>query len=564
MSVNKKNSDGSYNQYASKPYVTKDNIGLSKVENKSSEDIRGEITSKNVTDALGYTPVNPNPQFIYDTDEKMTKIVPENVSKGIVKEISGKTQKMVQVVPESSEWVIGTCPSVTVTTTDNVVTVTRYDNNKQNIWSSVMDIMMNATHRWLGIVKFMGDGSKTIEAFIQFHGRYSYKAIKDNEYLVQAFTGTSVDANKLHVGVKFDDNYLTVKFDKRVQVFDLTAMFGAGNEPTEDEFIEMFGYGYIPYTAGSLWNTPVERVVLQSKNLITKWMPFGIGISSANGLETTQATSACTDFIPVIPSSTITASGMGTASFNFIAWYDENKKYIERTGGGAANVRTQVLPATARYVRLSWYGATTIDMYNNNKITIVYGDTALPYTPYNKTTHLLDKIVDKLPDYGASAGDVYNYVDFEEMIYHHKVKKIKFGDMGFAIHDASSVITTKYFRSSDIPYAKAGFANSISAKYEHGNTRTYLNSNDKSYSSYNDGTTYIVVRDDSYSSYATESEFNKANANTEFVYELAEEELIPLIDLLLPFKCEPGGTVTFENEHNLDVPNVIIYEKEMK
>lgn len=36
--------------------ITKENIGLPDVENKSSEMIRSEITSKNVTDALGYIP----------------------------------------------------------------------------------------------------------------------------------------------------------------------------------------------------------------------------------------------------------------------------------------------------------------------------------------------------------------------------------------------------------------------------------------------------------------------------------------------------------------------------
>lgn len=36
--------------------ITAANIGLGNVENKSSADIRGELTKKNVTDALGYTP----------------------------------------------------------------------------------------------------------------------------------------------------------------------------------------------------------------------------------------------------------------------------------------------------------------------------------------------------------------------------------------------------------------------------------------------------------------------------------------------------------------------------
>lgn len=38
--------------------VTKAEIGLGNVENKNSETIRGEITSENVTDALGFTPVD--------------------------------------------------------------------------------------------------------------------------------------------------------------------------------------------------------------------------------------------------------------------------------------------------------------------------------------------------------------------------------------------------------------------------------------------------------------------------------------------------------------------------
>lgn len=40
--------------------VTKLQVGLGNVEDKSSETIRGEITKTNVTDALGYTPYTPN------------------------------------------------------------------------------------------------------------------------------------------------------------------------------------------------------------------------------------------------------------------------------------------------------------------------------------------------------------------------------------------------------------------------------------------------------------------------------------------------------------------------
>lgn len=39
-----------------KTLITKEQIGLTNVEDKSSEDIRNELTYKNVVTALGYTP----------------------------------------------------------------------------------------------------------------------------------------------------------------------------------------------------------------------------------------------------------------------------------------------------------------------------------------------------------------------------------------------------------------------------------------------------------------------------------------------------------------------------
>lgn len=49
---------GTYDGSAAKTFnITKSNIGLGNVENKTSETIRSEITSENVTDALGYIPV---------------------------------------------------------------------------------------------------------------------------------------------------------------------------------------------------------------------------------------------------------------------------------------------------------------------------------------------------------------------------------------------------------------------------------------------------------------------------------------------------------------------------
>lgn len=61
--------------------ITKENIGLGNVENKSSETIRNEITSENITNALDYTPTNTkvkgNAESEYRTGE--VNLTPENI-----------------------------------------------------------------------------------------------------------------------------------------------------------------------------------------------------------------------------------------------------------------------------------------------------------------------------------------------------------------------------------------------------------------------------------------------------------------------------------------------------
>lgn len=47
-----------------------------------------------------------------------------------------------------------------------------------------------------------------------------------------------------------------------MNIFDITQMFGAGNEPsTPKEFEAMFPADYYPYNAGELMSAPVNEVV---------------------------------------------------------------------------------------------------------------------------------------------------------------------------------------------------------------------------------------------------------------------------------------------------------------
>lgn len=66
-----------HKQDSSNPHgVNKEQIGLGNVENKSSEDIRGELTFENITNALGFTPGHEESysQNIAYTDEKVAPL----------------------------------------------------------------------------------------------------------------------------------------------------------------------------------------------------------------------------------------------------------------------------------------------------------------------------------------------------------------------------------------------------------------------------------------------------------------------------------------------------------
>ena len=56
---------------------------------------------------------------------------------------------------------------------------------------------------------------------------------------------------------------ITVDFSITPQIYDLTAMFGAGNEPsTVEEFEKMFPADYYPYNAGEIVSAGVESVAV--------------------------------------------------------------------------------------------------------------------------------------------------------------------------------------------------------------------------------------------------------------------------------------------------------------
>lgn len=125
------------------------------------------------------------------------------------------------------------------------------------------------------------------------------------------------------------------------QIFDLTAMFGAGNEPsTVAEFEAMFPEDYYPYDAGSLLSVNVEGIESAG---VTREIPaatyFANGMNGITIDNDELSASKATQRIGTyeLKSSSISAGAMNNAGFFRIACYDVSPKAKETSAYALSN-----------------------------------------------------------------------------------------------------------------------------------------------------------------------------------------------------------------------------------
>lgn len=470
--------------------------------------------------------------FQEDNTVAMSKTVPTGMADyTAIKKIGGRTQKMVQLVSED-------LASVHNVTLD----------------SSSSKYSYAIAYR-KGHVYMMSAKSNTYPIRFQVDSKYGICKIEvdSNARYLTKFTCNYPDFSSGAFIYNTSSSSYTVTGN--FLIFDLTEM--GIPDITETEFRAMFPEDYYPYTEGELWNTPVESVVSVGKNLCSG-LKYGKGINTTNGTEYDLANAACTDFIPVKPSTTIYASGMGTVAANFIAWYDANKNYIDRSGGSSNNLRSQALPANARYVRLNWYGGVTLDMATNNTIMISYDKSA--FIPYNKTTLLIPDSDRNLPCFGYGINEtVQNIRDYENGAYTQMVAEVDLGDLSWVRNGDNG---NRFYCDISTMKASSSITNGICLLYNR-NPVDWKSLNDKDFclgQNINSKGANIAIRDDSYTDATT---FKTAMKGVKLVYELATPVVTDCSDILHPIRCESGGTITLQNEHNLDMPNSIMYKKEV-
>lgn len=202
-----------------------------------------DITTEEVKDVSGQ-----NLKTTKNSDTAYEKQIPDKTQSVSVNKIGGKTIVWNQLA--------GNIPNkyargITISMKKGYVTFKgTIDANGELVSSSVCKVQNNEKIAFITTNKRFG---------IQF---FEYNSTGNTTYYGNGiYTVTGSDKNAF-IQIKNTGIGENIDEDGYVNIFNLTQMFGAGNEPsTVEEFEAMFPNDYYPYNEGELMNMPVNEVV---------------------------------------------------------------------------------------------------------------------------------------------------------------------------------------------------------------------------------------------------------------------------------------------------------------
>ena len=237
------------------------------------------------------------------------------------------------------------------------------------------------------------------------------------------------------------------------EIFDLTQMFGIGNEPTSvEEFEAMFPNNYYQYNAGEIITADTESVVVQGKNLINAddyYAPY----KQSDGSYVNDSVGFANINIPIgnfigktlVATLKATVSAQPTSFFwaaringlKVESSYEKGERVLANTTGIA---RLTFTPKTQKDTLSMTYGQGTGDVIVRD-IQIELGDTPTTYAPFHRNVYQIPEVIKALPGYGWSAGTARNYVDYENKRYVQCVSSVDLGTLSWRVGDSVSFET---------------------------------------------------------------------------------------------------------------------------
>lgn len=523
--------------------VNKEDISILKEE--MSKNYLDDAKTKRSLDALWKLNQGISYQFETDAEKAYQKDIPSGAKLASVKKIGGRTIVWNQLF---NYQIIKTRTYLGVTYTNNDDGT--YTANGTSTGTSYIseDIKFIKGHKYYMRSLTTINSEKTYKAYIT--GNDVFRDMIDVGY---GSINTALNTAIGYFVTLYVPKGATVENLKIIpQIYDLTQMFGAGNEPsTPEEFEALFLEDYYPYNEGELMSMPVNEVVEQGKNLFDEKMELGLmnyDVNSENFGENIASKNQLrsSNYIPVEPNTQYFFN-----SYRAIAFiYDAKRKPIKIGSNGYLSMGSLfTTPSNARY--LKFYLTKEYGIIYNSDLMLTKGATTA-YSPYHKNTYPIPQAILNLDGYGDGVSDdVYNYVDWENKEYHKRVGRVDLGTLpwiNYRENDNLLFVTNKLNNS---------ISKSICSKYVK-KTNASIGKEDKFY--YFNPFNMVVVD----SSYSDANDFKVGIQGVMLYYNLAEEEIIDISDIIdstfqEPIEVEAGGTLTFQNSngdgYRLPIPN---------
>ena len=533
--------------------VNKEDISILKEE--MGKNYLDDAKTKRSLDALWKLNQGISYQFETDAEKAYQKDIPSGAKLVSVKKIGGRTivwNQMLKLL-DSSNWTArGTGGSIEIADGECIV------RDCASTWGGAViaeNLKILQTHKYYislyGRVLNNGD-SITIAVAETFpvteigviNSTTAYRVSKIVE------TSESLEAKFAFGNRKNTYDYAVSNF----MLIDLTKMFGEGNEPsTPEEFEALFSEDYYPYNEGELMSIPVNEV----RNR---------GYSNIDISEFVRAYPGKCNFSDGVLHILSADSNLFSRGIPVTAKTGD-KLTVDIKCGTATNVRLRARLKTG--VETDITNKVNDTEWNHRECVLSVDIVALMFNwsttgtfsirnlcvngkPYYCEEYPIPQAILNLDGYGDGVSDdVYNYVDWENKEYHKRVGKVDLGTLPWGNYqeNVNLLFTTNKLNNS--------ISKSICSKYVK-KTNASVGKEDKFY--YFNPSNMVVVD----SSYSDANDFKVGIQGVMLYYNLAEEEIIDISDIIdntfqEPIEVEAGGTLTFHNSngdgYRLPVPN---------
>lgn len=569
---------------ADREQVTTNKEDISSLKEEMGKNFLDDAKTKRSLDALWKLNQGISYQFGTDAEKAYQKDIPSGAKLASVKKIGGRTivwNQLTNVATKNNVHLNnGNRAEIKIDSDKNTITATLLSEptNNYHVYINYIVRRFEKGHKYL-FSAFFKSNKDCVMRFDKFgSSKMTTQNLKSNierlcaDILIcnedNANNNIPIYPTEKDSGFSVGDWYSMRDF----KLFDLTQMFGAGNEPsTPEEFEALFPEDYYPYNEGTLMSMPVNEVDIENANLIKPSTNFidKSGYASKGVEYTYDADKVIT--INGTFKEDIVGGLFGIINYKNLSRYgDYTISVFDENNMLASDVKLNTGKNEQTFNYNANNGEIIITLvptngktYINKKyyLQLIRGKQKKTYSPYRKKTYPIPQAILNLDGYGDGVSDdVYNYVDWENREYHKRVGK-------YTIDGSENIVKEKSYwvmTVTDFEKPRPSTLNAICTNFK--TSKSFFNKWGN-----------MIFRAGSNEFIFTDSESKFANANEvkdyfqqnneTIYYELNEEQIIDISDIIdatfqEPFEVEAGGTLTFHNSNGDGYRLPILNEEE--